>query len=105
HRIYVTVVTTLELDDLAAARHPARQTQSTHNGLRAAAHKTDHFDVPVMLQYEFPDQIVVWGRGAKRHSFGNGGLYPFYHGRMHMAQDQRPPGATEIHKHLIINVV
>ena len=101
----MAVVTALEFDDFAASGRTPGQAYCAHHRFGAAAHKAQHFDVAVVVEDEFADQVVVGGGCAKRHAFGNRGLYALHHCRVDVAQDQWPPRAAKVYKCLIVYIV
>ena len=60
--IDLVVVSTFKFDDFIAFGDAERQTDGAHNSLSTAVDKTDHIDIAVVIEYQFPDLIVERSR-------------------------------------------
>src|SRR5437762_5203548 len=81
------------------------QSQRAHYSFRSGADKTDFFYVPVMRKNDFRQLIFLLSWSAKRSPERNSFQNFFFHLRVIMTENQRPPRATEIYELVSVSII
>ena len=103
-RIGMAVVAALELDELAAARGPARQADGRHGRLGARADQAHHVHAGHVAQDFFGQFDFALGRRAKREALEQRFLHRFEHRWVAVAQNHRAPGADVVDIALAVGI-
>ena len=102
--IRVTVIAAFELDDAAAVREAARETQRAHGRFGAARDHAHLFDRRHQFADFFGDFDFGFGRRAEREAVGQHALHGFQHFGMDVAEDHRAPRADVVDIALAVRV-
>ncbi|SKG12618.1 Uncharacterised protein [Mycobacteroides abscessus subsp. abscessus] len=103
-RVGVPVVTACELDNLGASGESARQAHRAHGGFGAGVDQTHLFhglDAIDDLAGEL--DLALNGRAVGKPVLG-GPLHGLHHRGVRVAQDQRTPGADQVHIPVVVDI-
>ncbi len=104
-QVGVAVVAAFEFDDFVPFGVGARQPQRGHGGFGAAVDEAHHLDVGHEVAHQF-GQFDLQRRGRAVRGAQRGGLAQrFNHGRVGMAEDERPPREDVVHEAVAVHVV
>src|ERR671919_808372 len=100
----MAVVTPLELEDLVAARHPARQTHCGHPGLGAGGDEAHLVDPGHHIDDEARQLDLEFARSAERGSLPGRFLNRGDDLRMGVSEQERSPALDEVDAGVAVNV-
>ena len=100
----MTVIATVELEDLVAPGEGSRQTQRAHGGFCARADEAHQVDAREGLLDNTRQVELGFGGGAVAGAAGRGLLDGGDHAGMRVTGDQRPPGCQVIDVAVVVDV-
>mmetsp|Transcript_21403 Transcript_21403/g.28119 ORF Transcript_21403/g.28119 Transcript_21403/m.28119 type:complete len:267 (-) Transcript_21403:34-834(-) len=103
-RIGVSVVASLELDDLFAIGESTDKTDHTHACLSSGVGETDHFDRGYGINNGLGELVLKRARSSERGSLVHGGLYGIQNIIVGMSKNGRSPSSDVVNVLVLIDI-